>query len=409
MSYSLSSIYNSTSWAISTHSRALGMLQEKASSGQEINRPSDNPVDSNRILSLNTDSRSLDRYLNSLSEMLGILDFNSSVVQQISSQMIDAVGYITSVSSGGGASDTVRTAIANQLDGVLEQVVSLVNTQHIGQYLFSGASSDTIPYAITRDSTGRISSVVYQGSNDERNVAVAPGVEESSVFSGDSLFAIDSRQPPVFLSADESTGITTTGATAGTATSSVRGDVTLTVSAYNSGTGAYTISIDGGLTTVTGNTADANAANVPVTHSVTGEVLYVNVSALTTTGTEAIRTPGTYDIFNVLISARNLMGDTTLPADQWNDKLSETISAMHNVEDKVTRAFPKIGGRISMLATLKNSLESIKYNTEDEISRLQDADIAQVAVDLAKHELLYEMSLVVASKMFSLSLMNFLR
>ncbi len=409
MSYSLSSIYNSTSWAISTHSRALGMLQEKASSGQEINRPSDNPVDSNRILSLNTDSRSLDRYLNSLSEMLGILDFNSSVVQQISSQMIDAVGYITSVSSGGGASDTVRTAIANQLDGVLEQVVSLVNTQHIGQYLFSGASSDTIPYAITRDSTGRISSVVYQGSNDERNVAVAPGVEESSVFSGDSLFAIDSRQPPVFLSADESTGVTTTGATAGTATSSVRGDITLTVSAYNSGTGAYTISIDGGLTTVTGNTADANAANVPVTHSVTGEVLYVNVSALTTTGTEAIRTPGTYDIFNVLISARNLMGDTTLPADQWNDKLSETISAMHNVEDKVTRAFPKIGGRISMLTTLKNSLESIKYNTEDEISRLQDADIAQVAVDLAKHELLYEMSLVVASKMFSLSLMNFLR
>jgi flagellin-like hook-associated protein FlgL len=82
---------------------------------------------------------------------------------------------------------------------------------------------------------------------------------------------------------------------------------------------------------------------------------------------------------------------------------------MHNVEDKVTRAFPKIGGRISTLTTLQNSLESIKYNTEDEISRLQDADIAQVAVDLAKHELLYEMSLVVASKMFSLSLMNFLR
>jgi len=409
MSYSLSSIYNSTSWAISSHSKALGMLQEKASSGQEINRPSDNPVDSNRILSLNTDDRSLDRYLNSLSEMLGVLDFSSSVVQQISSQMIDAVGYITSVSSGGVASDTVRTAIANQLDGVLEQVVSLVNTQHIGQYLFSGASSDTVPYVVTRDSAGRISSVVYQGSDDERNVAVAPGVEESAVLSGNSLFAIDSRQAPVILSADESTGITTTGATAGTATSSVRGDVTLTVSAYNSGTGAYTISIDGGLTTVTGNTADANAANVPVTHSVTGEVLYVNVSALTTTGTEAIRTPGTYDIFNVLISARDLMGDTTLPADQWNDKLNETISAMHNVEDKLTRAFPKIGGRISTLTTLKNSLENIKYNTEDEISRLKDADIAQVAVDLAKHEVLYEMSLAVASKMFSLSLMDFLR
>jgi len=138
-------------------------------------------------------------------------------------------------------------------------------------------------------------------------------------------------------------------------------------------------------------------------------VLYVNVSAMTATGTEAIRTPGTYDMFNVLISARDLMSDTTLPADQWNEKLSETIGSMHDVEDRVTRAFPKIGGRITTLTSLQTSLDNIKFNTEDEISRLQEADIAQVAVDLARHEVLYEMSLSVASKMFSLSLMNFLR
>jgi flagellin-like hook-associated protein FlgL len=50
----------------------------------------------------------------------------------------------------------------------------------------------------------------------------------------------------------------------------------------------------------------------------------------------------------------------------------------------------------------------MQFNTEDAVAQLQDADIAQIAIDLARHEVLYEMSLAVASKMFSLSLMDFL-
>ena len=50
----------------------------------------------------------------------------------------------------------------------------------------------------------------------------------------------------------------------------------------------------------------------------------------------------------------------------------------------------------------------MQWNTEDEISRLQDADIAQVAMDLARHDVLYQMSLAVAAKMFKLSLLDFI-
>jgi flagellin-like hook-associated protein FlgL len=67
-----------------------------------------------------------------------------------------------------------------------------------------------------------------------------------------------------------------------------------------------------------------------------------------------------------------------------------------------------VGGRIGTLLTLKNSIEDMKFNADEEISRLQDADITQVAVDLARHEVLYQMSLSVAARMFSLSLMDFI-
>jgi len=407
--YSLDSIYNSASWAIWQHSTALAQLQEKAATGQDINRPSDDPTDANRILGLRTESRSMEVYMNALNEVVSTLDFSSSVIQQIDDQMISALGYITSISTGGTETEDTRRILANQIDSILEQVVSLANSQLSGHYLFSGAASDVQPYTVERDSNGNITRVLYQGSSEERNVAVAPGVEVSSVLVGDELFRTDSRGAPDFVTADDA-GATTTGVVAGSGTSSVRGDTWLTVT--DLGGGDYELSIDGGANTVTGNVGDADAENVAVVSSITGEVLYVDVTGMTESGTEPIRAPGTYDIFNILINARDLLNDDQglLAGDraQWNSMVSSTIESMQGAQERLTHAFPKVGGRIGTLLTLKNSIEDMKFNADEEISRLQDSDITQVAVDLARHEVLYQMSLSVAARMFSLSLMDFI-
>ena len=407
--YSLDSIYNSASWAIWQHSTALSRLQEKAATGQDINRPSDDPTDASRILGLRTESRSMEVYMKALGDTISELDFSSSVIQQIDDQMISALGYITSISTGGTETEDTRRTLANQINSILEQVVSLANSQLTGHYLFSGASSDVQPYTVTRDSNGNISRVIYQGSSEERNVAVAPGVEVSPVLVGDELFRTESRGAPDFVTADDA-GVTTTGVVAGTGTSSVRGDTWLVVT--DIGGGDYELSIDGGASTVTGNVGDPGASNVAVVSSVTGEVLYLDVTGMTGSGTEPIRVPGTYDIFNILINARDLLNDEQglLAGNraQWDSMVNSTIESMQGAQERFTHAFPKVGGRVGTLLTLKNSIEDMKFNADEEISRLQDADITQVAVDLARHEVLYQMSLSVAAKMFSLSLMDFI-
>ncbi len=88
--------------------------------------------------------------------------------------------------------------------------------------------------------------------------------------------------------------------------------------------------------------------------------------------------------------------------------INSTIESMQGAQERLTHSFPKIGGRIKTLVTLQSSIEDMKFNADEEISRLQDADITQVAVDLARHEVLYQMSLSVAAKMFSMSLMDFI-
>lgn len=394
MSYSLQGIFESSSWAIAKNSTALAGLQLKAATGQEINRVSEDPTDANQILGLLNDSRTKEQYVKMLDEAISILDLSSSVSQNIFTELANARSLLAS-SLSGTTSDQLRQTMATNLDTSLEQLVSLANTQRLGQSLFAGANSSNLPYAVERNDAGEITRVIYQGSYDEQKVQIADGLQMSAMIVGDRLFRNDTRGEPQFMG--------TTGAASGTGTGSTRGDVILTVTGS---AGNWQLSIDGGLSTVTVTGAETN---VPVVHSETGEVLYVDATAITRAGTEPVRTSGTYDMFNILINARDLLRNTAgLPQSEYITMMTETISSLQGVEEKLSQVFPIIGGRMQTLTSLRDTVDEMKMNTDEEISLLRDADVTQVAIDLARYQVLYEMSLNVAAKMFDLSLLDYL-
>ncbi len=397
MAYSLEAIYNSVSWAISSHTKKLSSLQEQASSGQAINRPSDDPYEANQILSLRTESRSMDQYISAVTDVINVLDFSSSVVQQMTGDggLGGAQASLTSALTPIYSDPSVRAQKANEINQILEQMVSLANKQRLGHRLFGGAQSDSDPYTVERDGDGQIQRVIYQGSQEERKISVAPGVETSAVLVGDQLFRADDAGTPIFYGS--------TGVAAGTGTSSARGDTVLKVSGS---AGAWVLAIDRGATTVTANGSETNLA---VVNGTTGEVLYIDSTGITQAGDEYVRVPGTYDTFNVLIHCRDLLRNSAnLPKEQWDTVMRATVDEMSLAEQKLVRAYPLIGGRLQTLTNLKGSLEDIKANADQEISDRQDADITQVAVDLARYQVLYQMSLQVAAKMFSMSLMDYI-
>ncbi|MBE0535195.1 MAG: flagellar hook-associated protein FlgL [Phycisphaerae bacterium] len=397
MSYSLQAIYANATWAMSTHSQALGRLQDQASTGQEINRMSDNPTFASRILDLKADTRSKGQYLNAIDEAVSVLELSSSVLQSISDEVIRARASLTSVMSG-IASQSGRNTLATDINNALEQIVSLANSQRLSYSLFGGANTELPPYAVERNAAGDITRVTYQGSGEERKVDVAPGVQMSSVLNGDSLFKSNETRHYEFYGA--------TGAAMGTGTSSVRGDIMLTV---GGGPGAYTLSIDGGATTVAMSGSVPPDDNLAVIHSQTGQVIYIDATRITATGTEPIRVEGTYDIFNIFINVRDVLRNgSNLPDAVMKELLTAAQNSLSNVNSNLVQGFPVIGGRIGTLSSLKESLWDTKVGAEQEVARLQDADMTRVAVDLARRQMLYEMSLAVAAKMFSLSFVNFI-
>jgi flagellin-like hook-associated protein FlgL len=220
-------------------------------------------------------------------------------------------------------------------------------------------------------------------------------VQSSAFYIGDELFRSDSRSEPVFVGE--------TGAKAGTGTSSVTGDVWLTVTGS---AGNYDISIDDGLTTVNTDGTDTNLA---VTDSRTGRVLYVDTAAISGAGVDMVRVRGTYDIFNTLINIRDILNNERGLSDaQLAEVRNISMESLEELRSLLTEKSVSMGTRIGFLEDLKGMVENMKFATEDEATMLQEADIAQVAIDISKRDVLYQMSLSVAGRLMSMSLLDFI-
>lgn len=395
MSGSIASMYGNVSYGLSLHSKAITQLQEQASSGNRVNRASDAPSDAYRILGLNTQERSLQGYQETVQELSGTLEISSTIIEDMASELSDTQALLTQVVSGVQDAEG-QARIAESINSTLEQLVSLANTKHANQYLFSGNDTVTPPYAVERVG-GVITSVTYQGSAESRNIHVADAVIVEANHVGDDIFRVDDREDPIFLG--------DSGVQNGTATSTVRGDVWLTVE--HDGTN-YRVSIDDGTTWVT--VPPGGEANQAVTDSRTGEVLYVDTTGISGTGVELVRVPGTYDVFETLINLRDLLlNERGVPTKELLAYIDESVKAVEEVRGMLIQADVSTGSKIRFLDTLNDNLENMEFDTQDETTRSQEADIAQIAIDLARREVLYQMSLSVAGTLMSTSLLDYIR
>ncbi len=394
MSGSLTGIYENVSYALQLHGKAITQLQEQASTGNRVNRASDSPSEAYWILGLDSQERSLSSFKGAVTDLTGSLAMSSTIITDMASQLAESRALLTQIVGGIHDADG-RKRIADKIDSTLEQMVSLANTRYADRYLFGGNNTETAPYEVVREN-GRIVQVTYRGSQEARRVDAAPGLDVQAGPVGDQVFRADDRGAPEFLGA--------TGAAPGTGTSNIRGDVWLTVGHDGAN---YRISIDDGASFVT--VPAGGSPNQAVTDSRTGRVLYVDTTGLKATGVELVRVPGTYDVFNALISLRDmLINERGLDPQALLNDVNACVAGVEEVRNQLVQANVSTGSQVEFLNTLKQNLENMQFDTQDQTTRLQDADTAQIAIDLARRQVLYQMSLAVAGKLMSTSLLNFI-
>lgn len=166
-----------------------------------------------------------------------------------------------------------------------------------------------------------------------------------------------------------------------------------------------TLSIDGNTTTTVLDPANGNQA----VEDDEGHVLFVDCTGITRTGAEPVRIPGSYDLFGTLIQVRDLMkNESGYNSEKQSELLSGALSSLDELLAGVTQTVTSAGARVQAMDALKNMLGNLKYNAQSQQSAMQDADVVELATELANFQTFYQMTLQSSSKLLSLSLLDFM-
>jgi len=152
-------------------------------SGSRINKPSDDPAGAAQMAQINDLSSQMDSYQQSIGSVNEVLSTADATLNSVGTALQRAISLGVE-GANGTLSDADRAAIANEVNGIQAQLLSLANTAYRGQYLFAG-TADQQPFVL--DPTAS-SGVRYDGSQGVNQVTIGSGYQVQVNLPGSQIF-----------------------------------------------------------------------------------------------------------------------------------------------------------------------------------------------------------------------------
>ncbi|MDN7798785.1 flagellar hook-associated protein FlgL [Burkholderia vietnamiensis] len=160
----------------------LSQLYQQIASGVSLQTPADNPVGAAQAVQLSMTSATLSQYTANQSTALASLQAEDQTLQSVST-VLTGVQTLTVRAGDGSLADSDRAALATQLQGYRDQLMTLANTNDgAGTYLFAGVNNSSAPFTSSPNGT-----VSYVGDSGTRQVQIG---DSSSVAQGDTGAAV---------------------------------------------------------------------------------------------------------------------------------------------------------------------------------------------------------------------------
>ena len=390
---------------------SLSNLQENLTSGKRVVRPSDDPVSAaqaeraiNRLARIQTEQRALETQRNAIA--------------QAESALGDAIGLMQNfreltVSAGGGTlTPNDRATIANQLQGLREQIVEVANRKDTnGLPLLGALGSALAPFLGPLSTTPDYSFAGLPGQTSSTGVTI-PGMLD-----GDSAFMFNPQRDGVYnaaVSAIPNTRQLTTSAVTPVDKSLVTGDdYTVAFSAVGPGatpgtsTATYTLTN----TTTGAISAPVTVPDYPSDKPLTIAMTDVPGLSFTITGNPAngdtITLQPSPSIFSTLDSAIRDIRD----APNSNAAIQAVGQALANMDIGMERLHNMrgyAGELLNRADRITGDQEKRSIQLEGDRSRAEDLDMIKAISDFQNQQVGYEAALKSYAQVQKLSLFNFI-
>jgi flagellar hook-associated protein 3 FlgL len=176
------SLHESIVSQLNAVSSAMVAANQVISSGKKINRLSDDPVGLVSVLNLRSSLSNLDQLERNLGTGRSWLKAGESALSETQSLLSEARALCVQMSSANVGAEERSNAVA-VVDGSLQQILALANTEVGGRYIFGGTKTDVSPFLLSGSDE-----VSYQGNGTPFSIKIGKNMDLSVGRGGESLF-----------------------------------------------------------------------------------------------------------------------------------------------------------------------------------------------------------------------------
>jgi flagellar hook-associated protein 3 FlgL len=155
--------------------------QEQLSTGQQINRPSDDPINAAATIRMEDFLGAQKQYLDNIDNATKVMDIGDGTIGSINDLMVQAHNLALE-NVGSTATSDQRSSAATLIESILSQMVSVGNTEYLGSYIFAGQKNTTPPFEKDHNL------VKFSGDLQSITVQVAPDASENISLTADEVF-----------------------------------------------------------------------------------------------------------------------------------------------------------------------------------------------------------------------------
>jgi flagellar hook-associated protein 3 FlgL len=151
---------------LSSQETSIAQLQQQLATGKVLNQPSDNPAAVTQVLALSGQASQLMSWQTNADTASSWLGTANETANSALESMQSAQSLLLQSLNQGAQDPTTYKALGDQLQGVVNNLLSLSNTQYEGRPIFAGTSASPQAY----DAAGN-----YLGNGDTPTVVTGPG------------------------------------------------------------------------------------------------------------------------------------------------------------------------------------------------------------------------------------------
>ena len=454
---------------ISTNTAKLIQAQEQAASGKRIIRASDDPVGTSVALSLRRQMGAIESFVASTEAARPDVEQGSArlqegvgVLAEIRSLMIQGMN--------GTLNAQDREAVGTQIELLGAQLLDIANTRSGDSYLFSGTATDVQPFQ--ESIVDGEASISYEGNDQDQRVLTSRGAEIVLNVTGEDVFSNYAYTSTVYgdvtgitsgATGDSGSGYEeltvrqdgTTGLLGeGVALPSGGGDslvgsqplvisssrtvqlgdgpvtaipspppaslravdengahVNVDLSAWSgldlntTVTGAASLSLDGLVFTP----VDLTETDLKLESGTTGSIVHVDTTGLNRSGEELATFAGTPSVFETI---RGVVADLNTSEGTDHEALLQRMQSrlgeLDRSEGDLLVGLGRLGATSQRITVAATRLEDLSITVQGLVSNVEDADFAQVALDLQRAEQTLQLAQATGARLLQQSLLNFL-